>query len=430
MIRPGRLFLKLFLAFWLATSLTFFVGLGIVMSTRLAPGTPQLNDLLDNQRQLLERFGLEAARPLLALWTQPQGQQVGLYAGDGRLLAGVAVEAPAYAQAITSLEGQHLVLRSSHALSQVGGPGPGDDGPGPTIPLLVGAVLSALFSAYLAHYLAWPLLHLRGAMSRVAQGRFDTRVKPMMGARRDEIVDLAQDCDRMARQLKLLVDAQQQLLHDISHELRSPLTRMRAAIGLLRQSPGREEMLVRVERESERIDSLIEELLTLARLQGRPGSIESERLDVVELLVAIVDDAQFEAARKGCQVRLQGAEPFISQVSGELLYRCFENVIRNAVRYTAAGSCVEVVARVDSDGLLVTIVDRGPGVEEARLESIFQPFERGLDDATVGFGLGLAIAQRAVQMHGGSIAARNSDPVGLCVEIRVPRMKGSLHDIT
>jgi len=283
--------------------------------------------------------------------------------------------------------------------------------------------MSALFSWYMAYYLAWPLVHLRQAMRNVAQGRFDTRVKPIMGRRRDEIVDLAEDCDRMATQLKLLVDAQQHLLHDISHELRSPLTRMRAAIGLLLQSPERLEMLERIERESERIDTLIEELLTLARVQGRPESLDTEPVDLMELLADITEDAQFEAGIKGCQVRLEAPPSFISRVNGELLYRCFENVVRNAVRFTRASTEVLVVAQFfgSGDWLVVRISDQGPGVEGHRLQSIFTPFERGTEQANAGFGLGLAIAQRAVEMHGGHIVARNQAQGGLSVEVTLPR---------
>jgi signal transduction histidine kinase len=268
-------------------------------------------------------------------------------------------------------------------------------------------------------------------MSDAAHGRFETRVKPAMGKRRDEIVDLAEDCDRMANQLKVLVEAQQQLLHDISHELRSPLTRMQAAIGLLRQDAARLEMLERIERESERMDTLIEALLTLARLQGRPESIEREPVDIVELLAMIVEDAQFEAGIKGCRVHLQACPPFIACVSGELLYRCFENVIRNAVRYTRPDTTVCVSAQVNRDAnrLTVLITDQGPGVDNDRLNSIFQPFERGVGDASVGFGLGLAIAARAVQMHGGHILARNEPGGGLTVEITLHSAR-SLHDIT
>ncbi len=424
MSKPSLLFWKLFLAFWLATTLTFLVGVGVLELGRFRPGDPHVQTILAAQERLLQQFGVEAAGQLLNVWEHPPDEAIGVYDSAGRLLAGLPVAQPVYERAVISKDGRTLSIRSTHAPDERGRPWP-------HTPLLIGTLMSALFSGYMAYYLAWPLAYLRRAMSDAAQGRFETRVKPAMGKRRDEIVDLAEDCDRMANQLKVLVQAQQHLLHDISHELRSPLTRLRAAIGLLRQDATRLEMLERIERESERMDTLIEALLTLARLQGRPESIEREPVDIVELLAMIVEDAQFEAGIKGCRVQLQACPPFIAYASGELLYRCFENVIRNAVRYTRPDTTVRVSAQISEDAsrLRVQITDQGPGIEDHRLQSIFQPFERGAGDTSVGFGLGLAIAARAVHMHGGNIAARNEAGGGLTVEIDLHSAR-SLHDIT
>ncbi|WP_445577711.1 Histidine kinase [Pseudomonas sp. E141] len=416
-MKPSRLFWKLFLAFWLSTSLTFLVGLGLLVMGSSRPGDPHLETILATEEQLLRQFGVESGRQLLAVWERPDDQAVGVYDSAGQLLAGAPVAQPAYTRSVIGKDGAALLLKSTHPLAQER-----DKGPSPWTPLIIGTVMSALFSGYMAFYLAWPLVYLRRAMGDVAQGHFETRVKPMMGARRDEIVDLAEDCDRMANQLKLLVEAQQHLLHDISHELRSPLTRMQAAIGLLQQDPARLEMVGRIDRESVRMDTLIEALLTLARLQGRPESIEREPIDIVELLSVIVEDAQFEAQMKGCQVSLQACPAFVSRASGELLYRCFENVIRNAVRYTRPATTVVVVAQAtpEADCLTVQISDQGPGVEDERLQEIFHPFERGLNDSSVGFGLGLAIASRAVEIHGGTIMAHNAPTGGLTMEISLP----------
>lgn len=418
MMKPSRLFWKLFLAFWLATSLTFLVGVGILVLGNHGPGDPHLEAILASEEQLLRQFGVESGGQLLAVWRHPGDETIGVYDSAGQLLAGSPVLRPAFERTVISKDGLTLSLRSSQPLGKEG-----EQGPGRSIPLIIGTVMSALFSGYMAYYLAWPLAYLRRAMSDVAKGRFETRVKPMMGRRRDEIVDLAGDCDRMANQLKLLVEAQQHLLHDISHELRSPLTRMQAAIGLLQQEPARQEMVERIQRESVRMDALIEALLTLARIQGRPESIDREPLDVIELLAVIVEDAQFEAGMKGCRVSLQACPVFVSRVSGELLYRCFENVIRNAVRHTKPMTAVVVSAEVnlEADCLTVLITDQGAGVENERLLSIFHPFERGLSEASAGFGLGLAIASRAVEMHGGTIVARNEPSAGLTVEISLPR---------
>ncbi|MDR2317137.1 MULTISPECIES: ATP-binding protein [unclassified Pseudomonas] len=413
-----RLFWKLFLAFWLANSLTFLVGAATFMLNDWRGDSPALRSLLATELQLLQRYGEQAGRQLLNVSPQPPDVQVGLYDSQGQLLAGKAVQVARFEQALRDSEGRPLVLRASVATT-VGEP-PRPRGMGP---LFTGTLMSALFAFLCSLYLTRPLAWLREAMGQVAQGRFDVRVKPRLGKRRDEIVELAEDCDRMAGQLKALVQAQQNLLHDISHELRSPLTRMHAAIGLMRQQPDRLDMLERVERESRRMDDLIEQLLTLARAQARQGDSDFASVDVVELLAQIVEDARFEAGMKQCQVSLHAQGTFLIHGHEELLYRAFENIIRNAVRYTAAGTEVLVQAALAPGGqwLQVSVSDHGPGVEPARLQRIFEPFDRGTDNSGDGFGLGLAIAQRAIALHGGSITALAADSGGLRVRIELPQ---------
>lgn len=413
-----RLFWKLFLAFWLANSLTFLVGAATFMLNDWRGDSPALRSLLATELQLLQRYGEQAGRQLLNVSPQPPDVQVGLYDSQGQLLAGKAVQVARFEQALRDSEGRPLVLRASVATT-VGEP-PRPRGMGP---LFTGTLMSALFAFLCSLYLTRPLAWLREAMGQVAQGRFDVRVKPRLGKRRDEIVELAEDCDRMAGQLKALVQAQQNLLHDISHELRSPLTRMHAAIGLMRQQPDRLDMLERVESESRRMDDLIEQLLTLARAQARQGDSDFASVDVVELLAQIVEDARFEAGMKLCQVSLHAQGMFLIHGHEELLYRAFENIIRNAVRYTAAGTEVLVQASLAPGGqwLQVSVSDHGPGVEPARLQLIFEPFDQGTDDSGDGFGLGLAIAQRAIALHGGSITALAADSGGLRVRIELPR---------
>jgi signal transduction histidine kinase len=413
-----RLLWKLFLAFWLANTLTFLVGAGAFMLDDLRGNTPALRSLLTTEVRLLERFGEQAGRQLLEVSPQPPGVAVGLYDSAGELLAGRQVPAPRFEHALTSRDGGALLLRASASSALGEGPRPRNWGP-----LFTGTLMSALFAFLLSLYLTRPLAWLREAMGQVAQGRFEVRVKPRLGRRRDEIVDLAEDCDRMAGQLKSLVEAQRHLLHDISHELRSPLTRLHAAIGLLRQQPERGEMLERIERESRRMDDLIEQLLTLARAQSRQDNGDCEALDVVELLLHTVEDARFEASMKQCGVALLANQPFPSRGHEELLYRAFENVIRNAVRYTAPGTEVCIEARVEEGGerLVVSVRDHGPGVDPARLQRIFEPFERGEGSSGDGFGLGLAIASRAIELHQGHITAQAAPGGGLLVRLELPQ---------
>jgi len=415
-----RLFWKLFLAFWLANCLTFLVGAGAFMLNEWRGDTPALRSLLATELQVLQRYGEQPGRQLLEVSPQPPDVQVGLYDGQGQLLAGKAVPVVRFEQALNDSEGRPLVLRAS--VATVLGEPPRPRGMGP---LFTGTLMSALFAFLCSLYLTRPLAWLREAMGQVAQGRFDVRVKSRLGKRRDEIVELAEDCDRMAGQLKALVQAQQNLLHDISHELRSPLTRMHAAIGLMRQQPDRHDMLERVERESRRMDDLIEQLLTLARAQARQGDSDFASVDVVELLAQIVEDARFEAGMKQCQVSLQARGTFLILGHEELLYRAFENIIRNAVRYTAASTEVLVEAALAPGGqwFQVSVSDHGPGVDPARLKRIFEPFDRGTDSSDDGFGLGLAIAQRAIALHGGSISAQAAASGGLRVRIELPQAR-------
>jgi signal transduction histidine kinase len=311
---------------------------------------------------------------------------------------------------------------------------PHDDHGGPTlllglfppVPLVSGAIVILLTGLLLAWYLTGPLRHLAWAFREMQAGRLETRVSPLMGSRRDEIADLAHDFDRMAARLEQLTASRQVLLHDISHELRSPLGRMQAAIGLMRQAPDRlDEMMGRVEREADRMDALIEQLLTLHRLESAPvRDAERARVDLVELLESIVEDANFEAQTKGATVELAADTRFVTDVNGELIYRAFENVVRNAVKYTAEGTTVSVHAGTRDGGrtLSVNVRDRGPGVPAHRLQAIFEPFVRVEGSEHVrGVGLGLAIAQRAIALHGGQIVAHARDGGGLGVEMLLPR---------
>ena len=295
----------------------------------------------------------------------------------------------------------------------------------PLVPLVTGSLAMLGVGMAVAWYLAGPIRHLRQGLRRAALGHFETRVMPLLGGRRDELAELAEDFDRMAAQLQQLTHSRQQLLHDVSHELRSPLARMQAAIGLSRQDPLQAAvMLERIEQESERLDELIEQLLTLHRLEAGAESWPLETMDLLDLLRAVADDADFEARAQSRKVQLHAKGTFVANVHGELLYRAFENVVRNAVKYTAPGTSVEVT--VDSmanvDQLVVRVSDRGPGVAEESRERMFEPFVRLEGAESVrGAGLGLAIALRAVKMTGGRIAASARPGGGLTMTICIPR---------
>jgi two-component system OmpR family sensor kinase len=296
--------------------------------------------------------------------------------------------------------------------------------PSPLTLLFIGVFTSLAASALLAWYLARPIRNLRWAFDAVARGQLDTRVTPLMGTRRDEIADLGREFDRMSQQLQNLIAGQQRLLHDVSHELRSPLARLQAAIGLARQSPEKlEATLDRIEREAARLDRLLGEVLTLARLETATGVQPRETVDFGEIVAAAVEDARFEAEASGRKVAFAGQVEATLQGKPELLHRAVENVVRNAIKFAPAGSEIDVaMQRLDAPVRVQLVVrDRGPGVREAHLSRIFEPFFRGeLPADGNGYGLGLAIARRAIEAHGGSIRARNVHDGGLAVEIELP----------
>lgn len=296
-------------------------------------------------------------------------------------------------------------------------------GPVPLVPLVTGLLAMLAAGVAVAWYLAGPIRHLRRGLARVAQGDFGVRVAPLMRGRRDELTALAEDFDRMAGQLQQLTRSRQILLHDISHEMRSPLARMQAAIGLLRQDASQTATMVdRIERESRRMDALVEELLVLHRMEAAPETWAEDTIDVLDLLHAVAEDVDFEARAASREVRVQAPREFVATVRGELLHRAFENVIRNAVKYTAPGTAVEIAATIGpgASELLVTVADRGPGVPPDSLELMFEPFTRLEGSMSVrGVGLGLAIARRAMEVHGGSVVAASRAGGGLVMTIRL-----------
>ena len=292
----------------------------------------------------------------------------------------------------------------------------------PLLPMLAGLLASLLCAAGLAWYIAKPIRHLRQAFDAAAKGDLEVRVSPSMGGRRDELADLGHDFDRMTEHLQMLMAGQKRLLHDVSHEMRSPLARLQAAIGLARQQPMRmADSLQRIEREGERMNLLVGELLTLSRLEaGVTGALEN--VDMGELLAGIVEDARFEGAAQQIDIVYAPGEMAEIRANPELLHRAVENVVRNALRFSAAGGAIYIAAgRVDGEHFKISIGDDGPGVPDSQLENIFKPFFRGDAQNTAGgYGLGLAIAQRVIAAVNGKIQAKNKGSGGLLVEIDLP----------
>jgi two-component system, OmpR family, sensor kinase len=465
----GRLFWKFLAFFWLA-QLTSVIGVGVMVwlkSEIPAPGaavvdtSPPATFHVAAAAATLRYGGVDALRGLLEESRRAPGPPV--FAVDekqaellGRALSSEAIERVGSLAAaaenrsgveqVNAADGhRYLLFVPPHARPAPPG-GNAESGPPPKpgggdrefsprrrsplpplMPLAAGALASLVFATLLAWYVARPIRSLRSAFEAAADGRLEQRLAPAMGGRRDELADLGRDFDRMALRLKNLMDGQRRLLHDVSHELRSPLARLQAAIGLARQQPERaEDFLARIERESARMDTLVSELLTLSRLEaGMTGKLD-DVVEITDLLDSVVEDARFEAEARACRVEFTVHEDALVQGNAELLHRALENIVRNALKYSPQGACVEIdVTTASTPGQVrIRVLDEGPGVAEAELQSIFAPFFRSsATNSFDGHGLGLAISQRVVEAHRGSIQAVNRPAGGLNVSVLLPLAK-------
>ncbi len=280
----------------------------------------------------------------------------------------------------------------------------------------------------LARHFAAPIRRLRAVARRFATGDLKARVgKDPLLKRRDEVAELGRDFDEMARRIEELVTRQEQLLQsqrrllgDISHELRSPLTRLGLASGLLQRKVGEDAqpLLKRIDLESERLNALIGQLLALARLDAASTPELTETLDLQSLLKDVVDDAAFEAASRNVQIDYEAHENCFVPGIANLLRSAFDNILRNAIRYTAPETVVKVELECFADCPSVIVSDEGPGIPEKDLPHIFEPFYRvaeARDRKSGGTGLGLAITERTIRLHGGTIEALNRPKGGLSV---------------
>jgi signal transduction histidine kinase len=294
------------------------------------------------------------------------------------------------------------------------------------LPILV---IGGLFCYLLARYVSTPLEQLRGVAQEISDGKLTARVNTKLLRRRDEIGHLGRDFNLMASRVESVVEAQRRLLGDISHELRSPLARQGVALGIARRRAGLEAAgaLDRIEREGERLNEMIGQLLALSRLESGTDGLKSAKIDLQKLVREVADDADFEARGRERSVRVVKDEA--SEIFGVpgLIRSAIENVVRNAVRHTEKGTEVDVALVTESFNghgwAKIDVRDHGKGVPETAIEEIFRPFYRVEDDRdrkTGGTGLGLSIAARAVRLHHGTINASNAVDGGLIVEIKLP----------
>jgi two-component system sensor histidine kinase CpxA len=459
------LFIRIFLWFWAATVLLVAVLLGTVYLTEPDVQTPHwrsltrsfLNLYTKDAASIYELHGCAGVKSFFERQQPfPELEKMGVLtdaAGHNLCGADPAATTAQFAHEASSLSYSLFRRGSTSSLTATSARGPSGKQyvvlldlphfrppprfavPAKTWVLRILAVLvtAGLVCYGLARHFATPVRHLRAVAKRFASGDLKARVgKDPVFRRRDEVAELGREFDDMARRIEELVTQQEQLLQsqrrllgDISHELRSPLTRLALASGLLQRKVGEDArpLLNRIDRESERLNMLIGQLLTLARLDVGPVPEVTELIDLHALLQDVVNDAAFEAVSRNVEIEFHAHPGCVLQGVRDLLRSAFENVLRNAVRYTAAGTAVKVDLECTAKTVSVTVSDQGPGVPEEDLPHIFEAFYRvaeARDRQSGGTGLGLAIAERTVRLHGGAVGALNRPKGGLSVCMTFP----------
>ena len=451
-IRFRSLYLKIFIWFWLAMIVINVAFFAAVALTRPTPTRRSWRDLAQtgpNAQKAAEVFE-QSGSPALSAALQATEKNTGVngtfFDESGRELSGRNVQAGApeliarvaqsrdlefefagpgtlVARPIVSAKGQrytyvaHIPRPPFQSLWQT-----------QAIRLAIILVIGGIFCYWLARYLTGPFFKLRTTTNQLAEGDLSARVTSDLAKRQDEVGQLGRDFNLMAERLESMVKAQQRLLGDISHELRSPLARLGVALGLARQRSGPEAngALDRIERESENLNEMISQLLTLTRLESGTDGRRRSEVDLAALVREVSDDADFEARSLNRSVQVVATDKCSINGVEDLLRSAVENVVRNAVRFTPEGTAVEVALRKQNGAgdnfAVISVRDRGNGVPAESLEKIFRPFYRTEDardrQSGGGTGLGLAITERAVRMHGGSIHAANAPEGGLSVEMR------------
>ena len=451
---------RIFLSFWLIIGIT--VGTAALAGywyaeqarrEREAYSDYDLGDSILAASAALESGGRKGLADWLGSYTNPPGVVLYILDADGKELLGRQL--PPGFDRMAERHRRHLLgrdhrrrgppnLRRARPLDLlVANDGstytviaaPGIDGPllwlrqsAGFMVLLMALLVSAAVSYFLARAITRPVHLLRNATVQFAGGDLGTRVHGTIGNRRDELGMLARDFDQMAAKLQRSSEQQTELSRNISHELRSPLARLRVALELARRQSGDLVEFDRIDLESERLDDLIGQILSYTRFESA-GSENRQDLDLADLLRAVVDDVNYECKAAGINdVSVAADLPARKMVSGyrAALTSAFENVLRNAVRHSPSGCEVKIQMDTDSrnDDAVITIADEGTGVSDADLPQLFEPFfrteEANRDDSTNGSGLGLAIARRAVHLNGGVITASNRDGGGLLITIRLP----------
>lgn len=440
----GFLFWKILLGFWLtyiAITQLLWLGFSLYGKHHEPPENMATKRIVNLQMtsavSVLQRGGLESLNDMMVDWP----------ANDRRFFSVQLMDKPPQqmmprdelnrdlapgefprevTEWVTGADGRHYQLRYDvaglRADSTMGGhPRSILNMPEPLF--IVGGICGLLFSLFLAWNLTRPMRQLRAGFARVSKGDLSVRLFPQMRRRHDEFSVVAQDFDAMVERLSVLVRAREELLHDVSHELRSPLARLQLATGLARQTPESVNIsLDRIDEEARRLDKMIGELLTLSRAEHQTLPDE-QYFDLLGLLNAVTNDARYEAQIPGVDILLTADEQQDYTVKGDanLIRSAVENVVRNALRFSLHGQQVSISLHQEHGWLVISVRDRGPGVEADKLSSIFDPFVRVNSPLSgKGYGLGLSIVRKVVIAHQGEVSAVNARDGGLELTIRLP----------
>lgn len=460
-----RLYWKIFGFLLLAQLVTIFTissGFWLHQHNRMANSegveiSPPARTVIQSASATLQHGGKQALIALLEEWQLKRMPQVLAIDADGNELLNrsysdqalatatslIASDATQSVNAITLSSGENITLfvpdtgrhlhKHHHGKKlrhlRVGGP------PAPSFlergqfrglplwPIIASIIVSLIFAAIIAWYFSKPIQLLHSAFSKGAKGHLDSQIAKQMGKRKDAFADLGKDFDAMATRLSKLIKGQKRLLNHVSHELRSPLSRMQIAIGLAKQNAEKiPSALDRIQLESERMDQLIGELLQLSKLESGVSALQKQPVNLSHLLQDMLNDASFEAAEKNIHVESHISENCTLNCDAELIYRAIENIVRNALKYTHPDTTVSVALAKTKRHLIVEVTDQGDGVDEQALEDIFQPFVRtNHAQPKHGYGIGLALAKQVIEAHDGSVhAANNTAKKGLTVSIKLP----------
>jgi two-component system sensor histidine kinase CpxA len=294
------------------------------------------------------------------------------------------------------------------------------------VAIFLSSLLTSLLCAALAQYLTKPIVRLRDAAHAIARGDLEARAGLSGSTRRDEIADLVKDFDTMAGEIRDLVESNKRMLMGASHDLRSPISRIRVALSLASTAPEaeRKELLERIEFELLRLNGMIEQILTVARLESGQLTPPCQPLSLNQVIGEAVEDARFEASQSNVEIAYDDNWREVTILGDQNMLRsAFENVLRNAIFYSGVDGRVDLSVAIDSRLAMISVRDNGPGVPEAALPKLFNPFYR-VDDArgtsTGGSGLGLSLVSGAVKFHNGTVCARNLQPHGLEIIIELP----------